>query len=266
MTTQAKGPDRRRSWWLEQARGIVDLEASSLDRAMAEAVPFARGRLVDVGCGSRPYEALFRPAIADYVGVEYHATWRGSANATTGGEGGADVYYDGEHLPFENGAFDTVLSNQVLEHVPRPTPHFAELVRVLRPGGHLIATVPFSYREHSVPNDFHRFTQFGLSRYCLDTGLAVVVLRPRGGMWRAIGQKVNSHLALDVARMTPVAQTLDNLTYEPPSAERPRYWMFPAVMPILAVVATCARVLDRLDPVPGDTLGYLLVAKKPETP
>jgi SAM-dependent methyltransferase len=248
--------------WRQRATGFVDLEAASLDRAMADAVRYATGRLVDVGCGNRPYEPLFRTAVSDYVGVEYHATFRGSVNDA---DAAADVYYNGEVLPFADGEFDTVLSNQVVEHVPDPRAHLAELARVLRPGGHLILTVPFSYREHAVPNDFHRFTQYALSRYCAEVALDVVVLRPRGGMWRAIGQKVNSHLAIDVARMTPVLQDLGSLTYEPSSRQRPRYWLLPVVAPALAVVAAGARLLDRIDPVPSDTLGYLLVAKKPET-
>ena len=48
----------------------------------------------------------------------------------------------GFHLPYATGAFLTVFSNSVLEHIPDVEPVVREAGRVLRPGGHLIFTVP----------------------------------------------------------------------------------------------------------------------------
>lgn len=49
---------------------------------------------------------------------------------------------DGHHLPYRDGAFGTVYSNSVIEHIPDPRPVLAELARVLRPEGSLVLTVP----------------------------------------------------------------------------------------------------------------------------
>jgi SAM-dependent methyltransferase len=46
---------------------------------------------------------------------------------------------DAQDLPFESDAFDAVVANHVLYHVPDRTRVFSEIVRVLGPGGHLYA-------------------------------------------------------------------------------------------------------------------------------
>jgi SAM-dependent methyltransferase len=50
--------------------------------------------------------------------------------------------FDGVHLPFAGGSFDACISNYVLEHVAEPEVHFAEVARVLRPGGLYIFRTP----------------------------------------------------------------------------------------------------------------------------
>lgn len=244
---------------LERARGWVDLEQASLVEAMAEAKQHAHGRLLDVGCGDRPYENLFREHVTEYVGVEYQESHDGSVS---GKQSRADVVYEGETLPFEDGSFDTVLTTQTAEHVPDPDAFFRELTRVLRVGGTLIMTVPFSYRVHAHPHDYHRFTRFALERYAKLNNLRVDVLRARGGMWSVVGQKLASHLVLRVARLGGEVQRAGTLTHEKPIRDRPRYWALPVAVPLIIGFTTAARVLDRVDHVEDDTLGYLFIATK----
>jgi SAM-dependent methyltransferase len=245
--------------WASLARNFVDLEKTYLEAAMRGAASFASGNLLDVGCGDKPYESIFSPYVVRYVGAEYDETYTGSANAR---KGKADVVYAGDRLPFGDGEFDTVLSNQVAEHVPNPRMFFAELARVLRVGGSLIVTVPFSYRVHSEPYDFHRFTKYALARYAEDHGLVVKLLQPRGGFWSVVGQKLMSHMALKYARLGGEVQKLGGFGYENTIQQRPRYWTLPVIAPLLLAVAVLVRLLDRIDPDESDTIGYLLVAEK----
>lgn len=248
---------------IKSARELVDFEKTSLEASMREAATYASGELLDVGCGDKPYEGIFRPHVTKYLGVEYDETYGTSAYAQSGGR--ADVVFAGDRLPFGDASFDTVLSNQVGEHVPDPRAFFAELVRVLRPGGRIIFTVPFSHRIHSAPHDFHRFTRYALERYATDAGLAIDLLSSRGGFWSVIGQKLTSHMAVHLARLGGDIQSIGGFGYEKSIATRPRYWTLPAVAPAIVGVAAVTRVLDRIDRDDTETLGYLLVATKKTT-
>lgn len=74
----------------------------------------------------------------------------------------AEVVGDGEHLPFRDGVFDGVILDAVIEHLARPARVVAEARRVLKPGGHALANVPFLYPFHAAPHDYQRYTPLGL--------------------------------------------------------------------------------------------------------
>jgi glycosyltransferase involved in cell wall biosynthesis/ubiquinone/menaquinone biosynthesis C-methylase UbiE len=63
------------------------------------------------------------------------------------GLAGRFVHHDAESLPFDNASFDLVYSNGVLHHTPNTRDAVAEIFRVLRPGGRVIAMV---YAENSL--------------------------------------------------------------------------------------------------------------------
>jgi SAM-dependent methyltransferase len=140
------------------------LARRSLWAEMTGLAPMAHGRLLDVGCGSEPYRALFE--VAEYVGLEIDSP-------ESRRRGVADAYYDGGRFPFDAACFDTVLCNQVLEHVFKPDDFIAEIQRVLAPGGRLILTVPFVWDEHEQPHDYARYSSFGLRALLERHGFAV---------------------------------------------------------------------------------------------
>jgi SAM-dependent methyltransferase len=65
-------------------------------------------------------------------------------------------------LPFADGSIDGIISVAVLEHVPDPATHVAEMLRVLRPGGRVYCYFPFMQAFHASPHDYSRLTMPGL--------------------------------------------------------------------------------------------------------
>lgn len=111
---------------------------------LIERTTAAGGWVLDCGAGSRPSRTrqVVNVEIADY--------------------GSTDVLAVGESLPFEDGIFDAVLSMAVLEHVRDPFRCAKELSRVLKPGGVLIADVPFMQPMHGYPHHYYNMTEQGL--------------------------------------------------------------------------------------------------------
>ena len=143
------------------------------------------GRVLDVGCGDRPYERLI--GAREYVGLELDTPESRARNR-------ADVYYDGHHFPFADGSFDGVLCNQVLEHVFSPDDFLREVARVLKEGGRLLLTVPFVWDEHEQPRDYGRYSSYGLAALLARNGFELLQARKTAADVRALCQMVNAYL------------------------------------------------------------------------
>jgi SAM-dependent methyltransferase len=103
------------------------------------------GLVLDFGAGKR--NSLL-PNVVNLEVVAYEST---------------DVVSVGEVLPFEDGAFDAVHCNAVLEHVKDPFACAREIMRVLRPGGDLFCCVPFLQYYHGYPHHYFNMTHQGLA-------------------------------------------------------------------------------------------------------
>jgi SAM-dependent methyltransferase len=110
------------------------------------------------------------------------------------------TYYDGRVLPFPDANFDHVLLVEVLEHVPDPAALLLELRRVLRQGGTLLMTVPWSARLHHLPHDYSRFTRYRLRDMLAAAGFSDVEVAERGNDIAVIA---NTLLVLAVRLVKP---------------------------------------------------------------
>jgi SAM-dependent methyltransferase len=224
-----------------------------LDRDLSGALArFACGRVLDVGCGGRPYERRM-PAGARYVGVDVPAS-RASR---------PDCWALAEGLPFAAGSFDLVLCTQVLEHLPDPASATKELARVLRPGGVLALTAPQSWCLHEEPFDYFRFTRYGLAHLARSAGLEVVEVRRQGGFWAASGISLIMHLG-SYARWA--GERRGSRAAASPPARRAPAWrrlLWPLRLP-MALFNLGLAALDAL-PQPGVfAVNHLMVARKPD--
>lgn len=242
------------------ASDYVDLQWSLTIRALERAAPSVSGRMIDVGCGEKPYAHLFAAYVTEHIGVERQDTFAQTSALSRGT--GPDVLYDGETLPFPDESFDSALNVQVLEHTPRPLELLAEITRVLKKDGVLVLMAPFSFRLHEEPHDYFRYTPHGLRSLCERVGLEIVSVEPMGTLWTVIGHKLNTYFALSVARMGSVAQSLNKLGHESVATAAPRLWTLPIVAPAMVCVAASSRLLDQLIPEPTETLSFIVIAKR----
>jgi len=237
----------------------VDLQWSLLAGVLESVAPRAGGRLLDVGCGNKQFESIFRPHVERYIGIERQDTF--TETAANLGASRPDYLYNGDRLPFEDGSFDTVLSIQVLEHTARPRELIEEMARVLKKDGVFILAAPFSFRLHEEPHDYFRYSPHGLRELCSEAGLVLDHVAQVGSLWSLIGHKVNSYLALRVARIGSAAQQLGKFGHEASAQPRPRLWTLPFVAPPILAIAIIARIMDRILFDPQETLGYVVVGR-----
>ncbi len=120
-------------------------------------------RVLDAGAGRGPYRRLFS-----------HAHYEASDFVQPAGTRvPLDYVCDVTDLPVEDGRYDRVVFNQVLEHLPDPPAALAELHRVTTAGGLLFCSVPLFYAEHQAPHDYYRYTQYGLRHLFEGAGFEV---------------------------------------------------------------------------------------------
>ncbi len=138
------------------------LAAWLAQEARRAAGDLGRYRLLDVGCGIKPYYPFFQPYAREYVGVD-----------VDGGAG--DLVGAVEALPVPDASFDLVICTQVLEHASDPHLAVRELWRVTAPGGRVLASTHGVQVYHPSPEDYWRFTHAGLE-----------LLFRRNGSWRSL--------------------------------------------------------------------------------
>jgi SAM-dependent methyltransferase len=107
-------------------------------------------RILDVGCGVKPYYPFFADVASEYVGVD------------AVDNPAADLRGLVEALPVEDAGFDVVLCTQVLEHCGDPSQAVRELRRVTKPGGRVLASTHGVQVYHPSPTDYYRWTHEGL--------------------------------------------------------------------------------------------------------
>jgi SAM-dependent methyltransferase len=144
------------------------------------------GRLLDVGCGRKPYKEFFN--VCEYVGMDVDQSGHSHVNEEI------DIFYDGKNFPLQDEEFDHVLSSQVFEHVFTPSLFISEINRVLKPGGTLILSVPFVWDEHEQPYDYARYSSYGLKTILQENNFTIVESIKSVDDFRVIAQLLNAYL------------------------------------------------------------------------
>jgi len=150
-----------------------------LENSLQQCSSFVKGKVLDLGCGHRPYEKTFLAGATRYIGADYLSD-----------RSCPDVIGSALQVPFADNSFETLVSTEVLEHVPAPLQALREMRRVLKPGGFLILSTPLYWPRHEVPYDFFRYPYDGLVHLVKESGLELVRLFNRGRSYAFVGQVV----------------------------------------------------------------------------
>ena len=223
-------------------RCLVDLQVRTVYAFLKQTVPAMQGKVLDVGCGESPYAHLLTTG-ASYTGIDIvYADQFGMSTKN-------DIMtFDGRTLPFSNEYFDNVICTEVIEHVEDPKAFVAELRRVLKTNGTLVATIPFSARVHYEPFDYQRFTLWGLKQ--LFAEFRDVNITARG-----------SDLVSIAAKLMVAAVRLSR-----PKVDTSLIWRLPVfvvVAPVLMVVMAIAHAALLFDlGSKSDPLGYSIACVK----
>jgi len=73
---------------------------------------YARGRLIDIGCGEKPYAEMAKPYVTEHIGIDHEGTLHDKTNI--------DRFGTAYEIPAEDGEFDSAICTAVLEHLEEP--------------------------------------------------------------------------------------------------------------------------------------------------
>lgn len=147
---------------------------------------FAGGKLLDVGCGSKPYEDLF--SVSEYWGIDVEMSGHDHLNSKI------DKFYDGVEIPFLSAEFDWVFSSEVFEHVFNLDELLSEINRVLKTGGCLGFTCPFAWNEHEQPYDFARYTSFAIRHLMTKHGFEILYMKKTTSHFETLMQMLAAYV------------------------------------------------------------------------
>jgi len=169
--------------FLFAVRCVFDLQLLTIHRFLRRELAACQGLVLDVGAGQAPWRELLDHA--QYTGLDIESSQTFGMQRTPG-----IVYYDGGRMPFADGSFDHLLCAEVLEHVPDAETFANELARVLRSGGSLVLTLPWSARLHHLPHDYRRLTRYGLQLLFERAGFLALRIEERGNDVAAVANKM----------------------------------------------------------------------------
>ena len=196
MTEFPEFADLERRGWSDDsiADSYVGLFSSASDAIIPTLIAEARpgDKVLDLCCGHGNVTERLAAAGAAPVGLDFSAAMLAHARRRV--PGGEFIEGDAQNLPFDDGAFDLVVSNLGVVHVPDQPRALAEIRRVLKPGGRFAMSswappdqspalgIVFScVRDHGDPAinlpdapDFHQFAAETRARAGGATALATI--------------------------------------------------------------------------------------------
>lgn len=165
-----------------QDRWLVPLLAAAIRDRIERCARGGTGERVclDVGCGEQPLRPQLLEAGYTYASFDVEQNAAGNVDFV----GAID-----RPLPETLAArrFDLIVCTEVLEHVADWPAAFANLARLLKPGGRLLVTCPHIWVPHEEPYDYFRPTSWALAYHAEANGLKAIEIQRLGDGYDVLG-------------------------------------------------------------------------------
>ncbi|MDQ3110738.1 MAG: class I SAM-dependent methyltransferase [Bacteroidota bacterium] len=168
----------------------------------------ANARLLDAGAGEQQYKPFC--AHLKYVSQDFAAykpeNMDSGLQMASWDYGKLDIISDITSIPQADGSFDAILCTEVFEHIPDAVAAIKEISRLLKKGGILILTAPFTSMTHFAPYHFATgFNRFFYEHHLPEAGLKINELSFNGNYFDVIAQELQrmDHVAIKYANDKP---------------------------------------------------------------
>lgn len=142
----------------------------------------SNGKLLDAGAGNLLYRDMLENHCDSYQSLDI------SENPEL------DYNQDIQNMDLNDESYDTVFCRNVLEHVRNPRKAMSEISRVLKYDGKAIVSVPHLAYLHNEPEDYYRFTKYGMEEIASGTELDIIEIRESGGIFSFAGYILSTFL------------------------------------------------------------------------
>lgn len=185
-------------------------------------------RLLDIGAGECRYKKYFKKLAYKSQDIKQNTD--------------KTVDYVGE----AKGKYDYILCTQVLEHLKEPELAFKEFKRLLKPGGKIFLSTNFLYQIHMEPDDYWRFTEYGLKYLGKTVGFKIEKLEQQGGIFQVL-----AYLLITL----PLRLGLERRRFS--------YWGYIVLFsPLIMIINLTAVALDQIFKTKSLAINYSVVYKK----
>lgn len=182
-------------------------KAMKIKAVLAEVTDISKARVLDIGTGSGHIAHEFSNEAKEVSSIDI-------VDERKERRGYSFKLAKDESLPFDDGVFDIVVTNHVVEHTPDQQKHLREVLRVLKPGGHIYLATPNKYwlsdPHYKLPFISwlpRRASNFYL-RILQGAEWDIYPLSPQG-LKKMLGRKVEIINALPLLLTTDAAKKLD---------------------------------------------------------
>lgn len=133
-------------------------------------------KIIDIGAGTCQYKNYFKNL--KYFSQDIENNQQNS------------IDYVGKMDILPSNAFDYILCTQVLEHLKKPDLAFKNFYRILKKNGKVFLTTHMVFEEHMAPNDYFRFTRYGLKYLAESNGFRTEKIEPQGGRFLVLAKEL----------------------------------------------------------------------------